>query len=178
MPMGDFMMNLIKENPGRRIESWQGVRAEESPNRAKLPERDEVAEGWHVYRPVLKWTWKQVFAQHKKHDVDANPLYKLGMGRVGCMPCINVNKGELYEISRRFPKEIKRIREWEKIVSGACKRGMGTFFVTRAPAEPKTIDHFIEWSKTVLGGTQYDLLRAADDEEEPAMCASSYGLCE
>ncbi|MBK4508748.1 phosphoadenosine phosphosulfate reductase family protein, partial [Enterobacter hormaechei] len=38
--------------------SWQGVRAQESPARAALPDWEEDADntpGLHVYRPILKW---------------------------------------------------------------------------------------------------------------------------
>jgi hypothetical protein len=33
------------------------------------------------------------------------------------MPCINTRKDELLEISKRFPEEIKRVAEWERIVA-------------------------------------------------------------
>ena len=176
-PLVDFAMKFMKDNPGTEMESWQGVRAEESESRAKLPEREEVPEGWTIYRPILKWNVDQVFAKHRMHGIDPNRLYKLGMTRVGCMPCINVKKGELYEISRRFPKEVARVREWEQIAGLAAKNGLATFFTTRAPETPKHIDHFIEWSKTSRGGQQYDLLKSGDDDE-PLICSSSYGLCE
>jgi 3'-phosphoadenosine 5'-phosphosulfate sulfotransferase (PAPS reductase)/FAD synthetase len=56
--------------------------------------------------------------------VKLNPLYFLGMSRVGCMPCINCRKDELLEISKRFPKYIDIKREWESLVSMASKRWM------------------------------------------------------
>lgn len=108
---------------GIHVVSWQGVRAAESLARSKLSEREHTPEGYEVYRPLLKWSARDVFDMHKKHGIDPNPLYLQGMGRVGCMPCINVNKNELFEIQRRFPGEIDRIREWEEIVSGAARRG-------------------------------------------------------
>jgi len=37
------------------------------------------------------------------------------MGRVGCMPCINSKKEELYEIARRFPEEIERVAAGERL---------------------------------------------------------------
>ena len=108
------------------------------------------------------------------------------MGRVGCMPCVNCRKDELREIASRFPDEVARVREWERIVSAASKRGSSTFFTaTNDPAvkasdaiDYKThgIDRMVEWSKTDRGVRQFDLLQVAETEN-PA-CSSIYGLCE
>ncbi|MFC4102868.1 phosphoadenosine phosphosulfate reductase domain-containing protein [Paenibacillus xanthanilyticus] len=162
---------------GFKVVSWQGVRAEESHTRSKLPEREETPEGQEVYRPILRWLVDDVFAIHDRMGVKPNPLYKLGMSRVGCMPCVNCNKGELFEISRRFPAEIDRIREWEAIVKQASKRGAATFFPT-AHGQGNGIDEWVEWSKTTHGGKNMDLLKAIELADDPPMCSSVYGLCE
>lgn len=200
-----FCSEELKRNPiiehvqmplldaGHEVISWQGVRADESPSRALLKERDCVGtwpqsggELWN-YRPILRWKVEQVFDMHRKHGIKPNPLYQQGMGRVGCMPCIHARKDELLEISRRFPQEIDRVAEWERIVAQVSKRGMATFFpsVQADPASSRAggeISHqthgvhtLVEWSKTSRGGRQYDFLRA--DSDYPA-CSSNYGLCE
>lgn len=164
---------------GFNIECWQGVRADESSSRALLPERDLVSRGangaehWN-YRPILEWKVEDVFAMHRKHSIEPNPLYKLGMGRVGCMPCIMTRKDELLQISQRFPDQIERIREWEIIVSQASKRGGSTFF-SLADNRGDGVWQCVEWSKTSRGGKQYDFLRATQADNE---CSSIYGLCE
>jgi 3'-phosphoadenosine 5'-phosphosulfate sulfotransferase (PAPS reductase)/FAD synthetase len=162
---------------GHKIVSWQGVRAAESPARAKLPEREEVPEGYEVYRPLLKWNARDVFEMHKKHGIKPNPLYSLGMTRVGCMPCIFVKKEELFEIYRRFPGEIERIAEWEKIVARVSRRGDSSFLPAEEGDDRKNIWDWVEWSKTSRGGRQIDLLKMIE-LEEPPMCSSVYGLCE
>lgn len=179
-------------NAGDDVVSWQGVRADESLRRSLLAESEcksihkNGAELWN-YRPILKWTVDDVFAIHKKHGIKPNPLYSQGMGRVGCMPCINCRKDELLEISKRFPEAIERIARWEEAVASASKRGMATFFA--APTSGMTcseeeknawlakqnIHQVVEWSKTSRGGTQYDLIRS---DNEGAQCTSIYGLCE
>lgn len=164
------MLPLVKE--GREIWSWQGVRADESPSRAKMSEQEVLDLGIIAYRPLLKWTASEVFAMHEKHGIAPNPLYKLGMGRVGCMPCIMCRKSELAEIARRFPDQIERVAEWERIVSEVSRRESSTFF----PAETQRgIKSAVEWSRTSRGGRQFDLL--TDAEPIPA-CSSVYGLCE
>ena len=162
---------------GEEVTSWQGVRADESEARSKLPEREMTPEGYEIYRPLLHWTADDVFAMHTKHGVNPNPLYTLGMGRVGCMPCINCGKQELFEIARRFPEEITRIAEWERVVGQASKRGGATFFAIGNGRKAEGIQDNVEWSKTVRGGKQYDMEKIHQFEEVPA-CSSQYGLCE
>lgn len=169
------------------IESWQGIRWDESPARAGYIEREGIepdSQRVYAYRPILSWSAQQVFDYHKENGIKWNPLYEKGMGRVGCMPCINARKGELREIAGQFPEVIDRIREWESIVSAASKRGASTFFpaVTDPTANSDDevthlthgIDRVVEWSKTTRGGRQRDLLIATD----APICHSIYGLCE
>lgn len=165
---------------GHEVISWQGIRAEESPKRAMLAEREELDFGVIAYRPLLKWLVADVFEMHRKHGINPNPLYAQGMGRVGCMPCIMCRKSELHEISRRFPEVIDRLRSWEAIVSQASKHGKGTFFWVEqgkldAIPEDAGIDSAVEWAKTDRGGRQFGLF--TDTEEIPS-CSSMYGLCE
>ena len=170
---------------GHIVESWQGVRAEESAERAALPKRSVEDEGLTIVRPLLRWPVAKVLAIHRRHNVPMNPLYKLGMFRVGCMPCIMARKDEIYRIASRFPHHIDRIREWEWLVSQVSKIGGSTFFhkdgmsdevksSQELIARESGIDGMVRWSKTKYGGRQYSLLKAMP---LPA-CQSEYGLCE
>lgn len=168
---------------GRGVRSWQGVRRQESTKRATYDAHKLIDYGVWVYRPILDWTHEEVFAIHRKHGIKANPLYMKGMGRVGCMPCIMCRKSELAEIARRFPEEIARLREWERIVSAASKRGCSTFFnVSDFMRDKDNIHHLTHgidaatlWSKTLHGGSQFGLF---EEHEEIPSCSSHYGLCE
>jgi 3'-phosphoadenosine 5'-phosphosulfate sulfotransferase (PAPS reductase)/FAD synthetase len=194
-PLDRFMRdNLLVYD---EVYSWQGVRRDESPGRAKLAEEEDhpTEQGLIWYRPILDWKADDVFAIARKHGIDPNPLYKQGMGRVGCMPCIHATKGETFEIARRFPEELERLAEWESIVSMASKRGASTFFDARVTnrhlgLDPITKDNvhlvtpethgvrvYIDWSKTARGGRQFDLLKEIEIESVP-ICKSQYGLCE
>lgn len=191
-----FCSEELKRNPiinqvqkplldaGDDVISWQGVRRDESLRRSILSENelkkayDNGAELWN-YRPILDWTAQDCFDMHKKHGIKHNPLYEMGIGRVGCMPCVNCRKDELLEISKRFPEAIDRIRQWEDAVKQASKWQAATFFP--APSDDsewsstQTIDVVVEWAKTSRGGKQYDWLRMEDDGP---LCSSVYGLCE
>ncbi len=194
-----FCSSELKHNPifeqivdplledGFEVISWQGVRADESLARRDLQSIEEVGGGLWNYRPILDWTAEDVFKFHDKHNVKPNPLYKLGMGRVGCMPCIHARKAEIREIFERFPEEIERVRQWEIIVSQASKRGASSFFGPdktggniknmshKQAHEVLNIDNVVEWSKTARGGKVMDLIAATQDF---TVCSSIYGLCE
>lgn len=194
-----FCSEELKRNPiveqvqmplldqGHTIWSWQGVRADESLARRDLPELDCVGGGadggelWN-YRPILKWTAQDCFDMHRKHGIKHNPLYEQGMGRVGCMPCIHCRKDELLEISKRFPDQIERVAEWERIVQAASKWGTATLLnagikgLSNEEAESvSNIYQMVEWSKTSRGRHQYDFIRMNNDGP---LCSSIYGLCE
>ena len=176
---------------GDDVISWQGIRRDESLRRSLLSENElkqsfsNGAELWN-YRPIIDWTAQDCFDMHKKHGIKHNPLYEMGMGRVGCMPCINCRKDELNEISKRFPEVIDRIEQWEQAVKAASKRQAATFFPAPTSsleltddqkqqwASMQTIRVFVEWSKTSRGGKQFDFLRMDDGP----VCTSIYGLCE
>lgn len=171
--------------------SWQGVRAQESPARASLPAWEVDADntpGLHVYRPILRWLHEDVFAIAKRHGIKPNPLYLQGCSRVGCMPCIHARKSELSEIFQRWPEQIRRVADWERLVAECSRRGNSTFFPTThdprrserrievITVEDYGIESYRDWAMTTRGGAQFDLLAEANDK---AVCSSVYaGVCE
>jgi len=187
--MAQFCTVELKVNPAVSIEYfkwldagydvvvWQGIRGEESPRRAKMPKTEDVGGGLWNYRPIHEWLVPELFAIMKKHGVEPNKLYKKGFGRVGCMPCINCVKKEVFEMSRRYPEQVDKIREWERIVSLVSKRGKATFFSAGKTGKGIVagIDEVVSWGKTVRGNKVIDLF---SEFEEIPVCSSSYGLCE
>jgi len=177
-PLVEYELSLIES--GADVWSWQGIRAEESPRRAEALPFEAVGGGLFINRPILDWTADRVFDAHRAAGIEPNPLYRLGMSRVGCMPCINASKDEVLEIATRFPEVIERIAEWERIVAVASKRGAASFFSApndgRGDRVGRNIAQVVQWSKTSRGGKQFDMLR--DPEADAPACSSSYGLCE
>ena len=181
---------------GKTIISWQGVRADESFARSTLPKFQSIndlkeAQGrLYAYRPMLELTREDVFAIHRRHGLEPNPLYAMGMNRVGCMPCIMCKKGEMRAIAKRFPQHVDRIALWEEIVTEVSKRGCATFFpVIDDPlyqldiasghdvdVKKHGIRARVEWSKTSHGGRQYDMLLDAADAFGTA--CDQWGACE
>ena len=190
-PIDKYLTGLLREFD--QVFSWQGVRRDESWQRSSLVEEEDhpTQQGLTWYRPILDWKAKDCFAMHDHYGVDYNPLYAQGMGRVGCMPCIHATKNEFFEIARRFPEEIKRVAEWERIVSQGAKRDVSTFMDARVTAkfiskdwtvdkeniavDTHGIEVYAQYASTAHGGRQYDLIKST---EEIPMCSSIYGLCE
>lgn len=184
-PIMNQVQNLLLD-AGDDVVSWQGVRRDEPIRRANLPEREHKrtsaagGELWN-YRPILDWTAEQCFAMHRKHGIKHNPLYEQGMGRVGCMPCINCRKSELLEISQRFPEQIDRIEQWERAVAQASKAGDSSFFPDpdrQAGKNMHGVRNMVEWSQTGRGGHNFDWIKVMGPDEDGPACSSIYGLCE
>lgn len=175
-PLTELAIDIIDH--GADVWSWQGVRREESDARRFAKEFEEIGGGLWIYRPIVRWEALDTFDAMHAYGLQSNPLYRLGMGRVGCMPCINCGKDEIAEISLRFPEHIDRIREWEEIVALASWREDSSFFPSpnnsRGVLMGHGIDNVVSWSMTARGGKQFDIFRAMARDE----CSSSYGLCE
>lgn len=171
---------MLRSGP---VLQWLGIRAAESRNRARYPRWNRHDSGCMLWRPIFRWSVDDVWSMHRRHGLSPNPLYSLGMGRVGCMPCINCAKNELREIAGRFPEHIERVARWEAIVSAANKRGVSTFFA--ALKDPMDADRpagtyagirtVVEWSRTSRGGRQYEMFF---DSQQGSGCHSDLALCE
>ncbi|RAM65888.1 phosphoadenosine phosphosulfate reductase domain-containing protein [Herbaspirillum rubrisubalbicans] len=185
VPITEYQMDLVEQ--GWQVESWQGVRIDESTSRrdrlqgtgACVRSYEYLGGGMSIYRPILRWNVGDVFEAHRLAGIEPNPLYRQGMTRVGCMPCINCQKDELRQISRRFPEHVKRVESWEHLVSKVCRpQSPVSFFHLGTKGhrgQDSTIARVVEWSKTSRGGRQFSLLT---DLDEPTACSSAYGLCE
>lgn len=181
-PLDAYTLALARQ--GLAVESWQGVRRDESMNRRAAPACERSDWGWWIRRPIVAWTAAQTFDLMRRAGIEPNPLYAQGMGRVGCSPCINVGKDELLEWSRRWPEEVDRVAAWERLVCACSKQGFSSLLhktdwsktvQTREHVyNTERIEQQILWAATSRGGKQFDLERAMPR----SACSSVYGLCE
>ena len=185
LPMQRWMNDQSFVNPA----ICQGVRAEESARRAKMTFWDntlgDFGNFYDIWRPILRWKTDEVFAIHKRHDLEPNPLYKMGAGRVGCWPCVHVGLTELRNAFRRDTDLLDRLRHMETEVGKASPREIATIFRPNFiperfhdaidPVSGKTICT-IDAVHAYLMGT--DNLPLFDDNEDMPTCMSQYGLCE
>lgn len=177
-----YQLDLL--DVGDQVVSWQGVRRDESENRRNAKKIERLGPGLWAFRPLVDWSAAQVFKLAAECGIQPNPLYRQGMGRVGCMPCINVGKAELLQINARFPAHLYEKSGWETLVSKCSKRGFSTYFNKELHGKKSSdrrihaanrVEAVIEWSRTGRGGRQRDMLADLIDGD---VCASAYGLCE
>lgn len=92
-PLTEYALAAIEAGECDAVWSWQGVRLDESESRrsrlqgtgACVRSFDVVGGGIFNYRPILRWTARDVFAAHELAGIRPNPLYRQGQSRVGCM---------------------------------------------------------------------------------------------
>lgn len=179
---------------GHEIVMLNGKRTGESAARKKTeggkPER-AFSDFWGTeeWAPMKSWTLDQVYAIHREFDFPLNPLYSLGVRRVGCFPCVNCTKEEIRVVAKHRPEKIAQIDEWEKTITS--ERGQpATFFHAKTATKAfKTqtytngegekfacapIAEIVQWAKTVRGGKQFRL----ELDEQPTVCMNGQLLCE
>lgn len=66
-----------------------------------------------ILRPCFEWTAQQTIDYIIENGMNPNPLYKKGMSRVGCMPCVMCKHGEIKKIAENMPEVIDKIRAAE-----------------------------------------------------------------
>lgn len=174
-PIHDFIHSNDLDNESTTM--YVGVRAQESPSRAKLAEEafDLDYYGCWIRRPLLQWTTDDVFAIMKRHNVEPNPLYKMGMKRVGCMPCIMSSLGEIKIIADKFPEVIDKVAALEK------KVGRSFFSAGKIPDWASSqVDQGVRYPlvQDVVKYVQDDPAQVALFEKEPESCMSHYNICE
>ena len=72
-----------------KIIVFEGVRGEESSKRSKYKQIADGAKHPSVInaRPILYWNFSEVVLYNLYRDLPMNPLYRLGLARVGCELC-------------------------------------------------------------------------------------------
>ena len=179
----------MKDQEYDEVTVYQGIRADESHARSTMPRRiwEPLCDGW-VERPLFDWTAEDVFALHRKHGIEPNPLYMMGARRVGCFPCVMVSMGELRRLSQTTP-EI-----WDQIalVESSVAEGRSFFRTDYIPARFHTGQYakvqaegapkegtFPTWQDVKRYVTEVDEQQARlFDACPPSGCMSVYNLCE
>ena len=200
-----FCTTILKLKPSKR---WQeenypdrefirvsGVRADESANRAKQSDWqfDEFMDAW-LWKPIFKWTAQDVFDIHRRHNIPWNPLYEQGSSRVGCYPCINSRKAELFHIGKNRPDMFDDLAAMEqKVANSVGKKSMSFFSNTKTPEKyhseicensgksfPTAMDVKAWAMRDEPVQSQQEMMFGfqEDDDEDSDSCSSQYGLCE
>lgn len=128
-----------------------------------------------VIRPVFDWTGQQVIDYIMANDQKPNPLYYMGMKRVGCRPCIMCTKPELKTIIEVFPEVIDQIQEKE------IEIGRSFFPPNAIPTHAmanRTFPTIGDVVKYVKGKNETMGVFKEEEPEGGMSCMSYYSLCE
>ena len=115
---------IIKENPSKSIplsHRLLGIRAEESPSRARRGWINRVTKKNIAYHPIFDWNEADVWDYIEYNNIPYCSLYDEGFSRLGCIVCpwrTNTKSQELWK--ERYPQYFKLFEKkcyqwWERI---------------------------------------------------------------
>ena len=144
-PIERELRRHLKANPrfGGRIVSAMGMRAEESPARArktpwKLSERNSRAgRTWFDWLPIHDLTEGQVFDVIRDAGQAPHPAYAMGMSRLSCVFCIMASRADLRTAARLQPQLYARYCALERRIGHTLSpSGVSLPDLTGIPAPP------------------------------------------
>src|SRR5205823_14965590 len=132
--------SLRNSNPPVRILNCMGLRAEESPARAKKKpfDRDERASNGKrvvdVWLPIHSWTTAQVWQRIRASGVRYHPAYDLGMPRLSCCFCIFSPRAALLLAGKHNPELLAEYVAVEKQIGHRFRQELPLASVQQALA--------------------------------------------
>lgn len=176
-PLKKYMEEVGKDAP---VVNTVGIRAEESRDRAGLPEWEyDPGFGLDVWRPLIAWAEAEVIEIHHRNGVKPNPLYMGSAKRVGCYPCVFASKDEIASLPQERVDQIgvvERDLTADAVSRGVERSGRGFFHLKRDPLTGEggfvPIEQVRAWARTSRGGKQLQMLETADPG------CMRWGLCD
>jgi 3'-phosphoadenosine 5'-phosphosulfate sulfotransferase (PAPS reductase)/FAD synthetase len=121
----DVLAGLIRAQPRfhhSRTLVITGERAQESASRAKYQvfephrtdSRGRLGRQIDHWRPVHRWSEKQVWGKLQEAKINPHPAYKLGFGRLSCARCIFSSPNQWVTNMEIAPKPTGRMVEYEQ----------------------------------------------------------------
>lgn len=124
-----------------------------------------------VLRPIFEWSGQDTINYILDNGFIPNPLYRMGMKRVGCFPCIMSSNMEIHQLAERFPERIEEIiRHEEELRSSFWGPDSipKKYYKGKFPLATDVVKYVEGKHKA---GTLFD-------ENVGTSCMSYYGLCE
>jgi 3'-phosphoadenosine 5'-phosphosulfate sulfotransferase (PAPS reductase)/FAD synthetase len=121
-----------------RILNCMGMRAQESPARAKRPpfSRNEMASNSrrevHDWLPLHTWTVEQVWQRIRQSGVRYHPAYDLGMPRLSCCFCIFAPRSALLLAGRHNPELLDEYVRVERAIGHRFRKELPLAEIQRA----------------------------------------------
>jgi DNA sulfur modification protein DndC len=111
-PIEKVIRHATKQRKANGVDAWglvvncMGMRAEESPKRAKLVTfkknegNSKAGREWYDWLPIHDMTEREVFAKIAQAGQKPHPVYALGMSRFSCVFCIMASEDDLKTAAR------------------------------------------------------------------------------
>lgn len=119
-PIEREIRRYAKQHGFTRIVSCIGIRAQESPGRAKQPEFKRNDSGsvagreWFVWLPIHAMSRDQIFATIREAGQEPHWAYAAGNDRLSCMFCIMGSRRDLQNAARHNPDLLAKYIEIER----------------------------------------------------------------
>jgi len=126
-PLEREIRRYCKARDIKLIVNCMGIRAEESPARAKkesfkLSEKNSKASReWYDWLPIFDWKVSEVFGWIKENNQKPFWVYEAGMSRMSCCFCILGSKKDLQTASKLNPVLFNEYVELEKEIGHTFK---------------------------------------------------------
>lgn len=125
-PIERTIRGLVKQRKLRRETGWNlvvscmGMRAEESPGRAKLQTfklnvgNSKAGREWYDWLPIHDMSTTAVFDSIRAAGQHPHPIYAAGMSRFSCCFCIMSSRADLTTAARLNPELYRRYVDLER----------------------------------------------------------------
>jgi 3'-phosphoadenosine 5'-phosphosulfate sulfotransferase (PAPS reductase)/FAD synthetase len=135
-----------------RILNCMGLRAQESPKRAKqdpfaYDEEASTATTRHVdeWLPIHDWTTEEVWTAIRASGVPHHPAYDMGMPRLSCCFCIYASKSALVRAAQLNPSLAKEYARVEVSIGHRFKKELSMAEIIDA-AVAESVDEIEDWA--------------------------------
>lgn len=129
-----------------------------------------------VLRLVFNWTGQQVIDYIISKGHLPNPLYYMGMKRVGCFPCVMANQSEIKQMVEFTPEYITRLNEAEIKADSSYfpPNYIPVRFCSMTAENGKKYPSATDVVNYVMREATLDMFELETDKS----CMSFYGICE
>jgi len=113
-PCEDFIKSYCKERGINRVISALGIRAEESPGRAKKGEFIHKTKLITIWNPILNYKLLDVKYEIACAGQKMHWVYSKGYSRLSCVMCVFGRIGEHKQMAKDRPETFKKMSELER----------------------------------------------------------------
>lgn len=146
-----YPVNRLRSGAEVRILNCMGMRAQESPARAKKSpfELDLAASNgkravWN-WLPIHRWTVEEVWADIRQSGIPHHPAYDLGMPRLSCCFCIFAPKAALMVAGKHRPELLAEYVQTERDINHRFRVDVSLADIQAAVISGAAVEPVTDW---------------------------------